>query len=323
MSIQNARQQIENFPSQCTLIDTPVLKISGRDVEGIVIAGMGGSALSGEILKNYLEYKHFKLPVFIVRDYKLPSFVNKKYLVFVQSYSGNTEETVSVLRDAYIRQLKPIVISTGGILVDLAKKYNLPIIFLPNNFQPRLAIGYFLFAELSVLNSIFDLGIDEEIEKIREIKWSTHENYAKKIVEKIDGIPIIYASNMLSSVPVIWKALINECSKSHCFANVFSEQNHNEMMGFISSKNFYVILLQDEEDHYRIKKRMYIFQEEMKKLNVKTLLLNFKGSSFFQRILSLIHIGMWIAFHLAIKNDQDPEKVELIEDFKKKLGRFI
>ncbi|MEM1988606.1 MAG: bifunctional phosphoglucose/phosphomannose isomerase [Candidatus Woesearchaeota archaeon] len=323
MSKESARDQIVAFPEQFYKVKVPKIKAELSSVKGIVIVGMGGSALSGEILKNYLEYKKIKIPVHIIREYHIPEYVDKHYLIFVQSYSGSTEETISCLRDCYSKKLNTIVISSGGYIKELADKYNFPFVELPKGYQPRLALGYFLFAELSLLEELLSLNLDAELELLKMVNWKNHEEYGRQLAEKINATPIIYASYSLSSVAMIWKALINECSKQACFFNFFSELNHNEMVGFTLSKDYYVIILQDVEDHYRIKKRMELFQDIMKKMEIKTVIISFKGSSYLSRVLSLIHIGMWVSYYLAIKNEVDPEKVEIIEDFKRKLGKFI
>ncbi len=329
MSVESAKDQISRFKEQLVRFELDddikeyLKKIDANVLKGIAIVGMGGSALSGELLKNYLEHLGFDKPIFIFRRYELPDFIDKNYFLFIQSYSGNTEETLSCLKDAFRKQVKGVVISSGGIAKDFAKKYEFPFIEMPKGFQPRLALGFFLMRELAIIEYLFNLDFEEDFRRIDSIKWEKFQKMAETLADKIEATPLIYATYPISSIAKIWKALINECAKMHCFANEFSELNHNEMVGFTLDKDYYVIMIEDESDHYRLRKRVELLQGIFKKNQVKSIVLALKGGSFLTRLLSLVYLGMWLSFYLALRNEVDPERVDIIENFKKKLGRFI
>ncbi len=347
MSFDNAKSQVEAFPSQfeeaisiaektiknidwiekarkIKKIDSDKNLIEKLGLKGIVIAGMGGSAYPGEVLRDYFVFKRLKVPVFIVRDYSLPDFIDDNYLVFVQSYSGNTEETIGMFNDCMKKSIDPIVITSGGMLLELAKKNREPYILLPKDWQPRFALGYFLFVELRILSEIFPkIDLKEELKYLGFVKWNNYEEKGKSLAEKINEMPLLYSTPKLKAVVQIWKALFNECAKEHCFQNQLSELNHNEMVGFTLDTGFFVVVFQDETENYRMKKRISLLQDMFKKRKVKSLVLNLTGGTYLTRVLTLIYLGMWTAIYRAEKNGVDPEKVEIIEEFKKKLGKFI
>ena len=130
----NMLKVIEEFPHQCktALSLTKGISVSGK-VDKIIIAGMGGSAVGGDLLKLYLH--DLKIPVMTVRDYKLPNFVDENTLVFAVSYSGNTEETLSAFEDAQKKKAKIVAVTSGGKLGEMAKK---SLKFLQDCSQGRL-----------------------------------------------------------------------------------------------------------------------------------------------------------------------------------------
>ncbi|MCK4521762.1 MAG: SIS domain-containing protein, partial [Nanoarchaeota archaeon] len=105
-----------------------------KDIDRIIITGMGGSALPGEILKSYLW--HFKMPIEVNKNYFLPEYVNSRTLVFAISYSGNTEETIEAYRNAYRKNCKIIAITSGGKLAELAGKFKKDLVMVKSGLQP-------------------------------------------------------------------------------------------------------------------------------------------------------------------------------------------
>ena len=165
----NMLKAIEDFSHQCrTALELPKgMAVSGK-IDKIVVAGMGGSAVGGDLLKSYMH--NSKIPIFVVRDYKVPDFVDENTLVFAVSYSGNTEETIAAFDDATRKKAKVISVTTGGILGSKAKK----MIKIPVGLQPRAALGYLFFPVLGVLanSNIADVK-SSEIEEMLDILSKT------------------------------------------------------------------------------------------------------------------------------------------------------
>lgn len=315
---QNMLQVIKDFPKQCReALDLPRGISISEEITSIVVIGMGGSAVGGDLLKTYLH--DTKIPIFVIRDYKVPKFVDNYTLVFVVSYSGNTEETLSAFRDAKEKGAKIIGITSGGKLAEECKK----IIKIPSGLQPRASLGYLFFPMLGILHnseivSVNNSELNEMLGIIKNVEQfnSEGEALAKKIKEKI---PIVYASQLLEPVAFRWKTQMNENSKMACFYNIFSEMNHNEIAGYKGMDRKYIaILLKDKHDNERIKKRMDICRDLMQeRVNVEEV--EIKGESLLARMISTIFLGDFVSYYLAILNRVDPSPVEIIESLKKKL----
>ena len=333
---------IENFPEQlkqglmlASACSLPKWKVSA--FSNIVVAGLGGSAIAAEIVKSYLNYD-LKIPFTIVRHYQLPKFVNKKTLFVASSYSGNTEETLSAYREARKCKAKMIGIASGGQLIELCRKDKLPHLIIPSGLPPRAALGYSLVS-LSVL--LGRLGLikskTKEIERsatfLNEFKTKfvptveKSENQAKILAEKLyRKIPVIYAGeDYFYSVALRWKQQICENAKVLVFCNVFPEFNHNELVGWGKAEDFkgklVVLILRDKADHRRIQARMEIVKGIFEQKGVPVIEVESSGKSILERMLSLIHLGDWVSYYLAILNEVDPTPVEVIDSLKKSLAQ--
>jgi glucose/mannose-6-phosphate isomerase len=296
--------------------------IKVKDINLIVVSGMGGSALPGEILKSYL-YKDFKIPIIVNRNYDLPDYVNKNTLLIASSFSGNTEEAIEAMRQGNRKGCKIVVMSHAGKLEDLAKKLNKVFVKLPSALQPRLAYGYMFFAILRILqNSGLIKNQDKEVkELIEKLNRDIYKKKAVEIAEKLKGkIPLIYSSERLYAIAYKWKINFNENAKMHAFVNFFPELNHNEMVGYTKlNGDYYVLIIKDEYDLPGIKKRMKITKELIHLKKCPVLDLELKGSSDLIKIFSTIYLGDWVSYFVALNNEVDPTPVDIVEDFKKKL----
>ena len=315
----NMLKAIEDFPQQCsTALELPKgMSVSGK-VDKIVVAGMGGSAVGGDLLKAYMHSS--KIPVFVVRDYKVPNFVDESTLVFAVSYSGNTEETLSAFEDAAKKKAKIVAVTSGGYLGQTAKK----VVKVPSGLQPRAALGYLFFPMLGVLanSNLIDVKSNEAAEmldtlsKTGEFK-AVGERISKTIGEKT---PIIYASDALSPVAYRWKTQFNENSKVPAFHHAFPEMNHNEIVGYqgMGRSDFIAIFIKDKDDNERVKKRMDITKEIISsRVDVEEVFT--KGEHLLSRLFSGIYYGDFASYYLALANKVDPTPVNVIENLKKKL----
>ena len=315
---QNMLQVIKDFPKQCReALGLPKgISVSG-EVSNIVVIGMGGSAIGGDLLKIYLSDTN--IPVYVNRGYKVPNFVNENSLVFAVSYSGNTEETLSSLNDAKEKKAQIIGITSGGKLGDECEK----VIKVPSGLQPRAALGYLFFPMLGILHNTNTIRVkndelNEMVDVLRNVdKFSSEgEALAKKLKEKI---PIIYASQALGAIALRWKTQINENAKMAAFYNVFSEMNHNEIAGYKGmDRKFAAVLIRDKYDNERIKKRMDVCKEIME-VNVDVEEVQTEGESLLARMFSTIYLGDFVSYYLALWNRVDPSPVEIIEGMKRKL----
>lgn len=315
----NMLNVIESFPSQCKTAMglTKGIAVSG-EIKNIIIAGMGGSGIAGDILKAYIH--NSKIPVYVVKDYKLPEFVNEATLVFAVSYSGNTEETLAAYKDALRKKAKIVAITSGGELAALCKK----TIKIPQGYQPRAALSFLFFPMLGVLSNMNIIKVDsKEINELFSAISNVEEykNEAKKIVKQIKNkTPVIYASSLFGAIAYRWKCQFNENSKTASFYHVFSEMNHNEIVGYqtASRDDFISVFLRDKYEHNQIKKRMDITKKIIgTKVDITEV--NSRGESLLARIFSLIYLGDFVSYYLAIDKRIDPTPVAVIENLKREL----
>ncbi|MCC7429672.1 bifunctional phosphoglucose/phosphomannose isomerase, partial [bacterium] len=231
------------FPTQIQvserIVQETILNIDKTKVTSIVITGLGGSAISGDLLKTYLESR-LEIPVFVNRSYFLPKFVSEKTLVVVSSYSGNTEETVSALHDAKKRKSQILCVTTGGEIEKIAKQNCVKI---PMGLQPRAALGYSFFVIFGLLAKIgfFDFpkqDVEETIkllvEKAKEYFFDPENNFPLNLAKRLtDKIILVYGSSDLHKIVAVrWKGQFCENAEHFSFANEVPEMNHNELVAF-------------------------------------------------------------------------------------------
>jgi len=321
-------ETIKKYPEMCVdavkitkKTDTPDYKFNK-----IIINGVGGSAISGELLKCLLRDK-IKIPIEVSRGYNLPAYTDENTLVFCISYSGNTEETLSQFVDAVEKKCEIIGITSGGKLKEWCDKLNIPYILIPEGYQPRVALPY-LFIPLIVLLQRFGLinlknEIDETIQTLKKIKT---DNIKKIASDLKNSIPIIYASNEYSAVAERMKTQFNENSKVPARYDVFPELNHNEIVGYQNeklNKNSFVLILRDKDEPEEIKTRIEITKDLIKGRVKRIEEIWAEGKSKLTRMMSLIVLGDVMSYELAVLNNVDPVEVEYLVTLKKKLKEKV
>ncbi len=315
----NLIEVLDSLPEQCkNALTLPKGIMAKGEVTSVVVCGMGGSAIGGDLLKTYCS--NTKLPVFVSRDYKVPEFVDNYTLVFAVSYSGNTEETLSSFHDAKKKGAQIIAVTSGGKLSEEADK----VIKIPSGLQPRAASGYLFLPMLGVLynSNLIDVKNADLNEMLSLLNQKEEiKNQAEELAKKIQGkTPLIYSSELLKPVAYRWQTQINENAKYPAYHSSFSEMNHNEINSFraMERSKFIAILLRDAKDHPKIKRRMDICKKIMEK-NIDVEEVNVKGNSLLARMFYTMYIGDYTSYYLALRERVDPTPVEVIEWLKKQL----
>ena len=308
-----------------------------KNFENIVVLGMGGSAIGGDLLSNYLA-DELSIPIVVIRGYDIPKFVDDNSLVFAVSYSGNTEETLSALKKCLEAKARVIALTSGGKLAVLARENNFPVIKVPEGIQPRAAISYLFFPVLKALERMGlikerNSEIEETYNILRKLsreygaKSPSENNLAKKVALSLYYyLPLIYGSEgLLEAVAMRWKTQINENSKWPCFWNVFPELDHNEIVGYeienSINRQVKIIYLQDKEGLLRVEQRREITRKIIQDKVAEFIVCPTKGKGKMARMFSLIFLGDLVSYYLAILNQVDPSPVACIEDLKKELAR--
>jgi len=308
-----------------------------KDYKNILVSGMGGSAIGGDILKTY-SMKNASLPVIVNRDYDVPGFVDENTLFFAVSYSGNTEETLSSFKQARVKGASIICITSGGKLADIAAEDGCGVIKIPGGFVPRAATG-FLFAPMAlVLDKMGILeGVEEEIQETVKVLEKLRENLnpdinvptnqAKTIARELKNcIPVIWgAAGTSETAAMRWKGQMNENAKSPAYFNVFPELNHNEIVGFEVPQEMLpglvYIILRDKNDNDRINKRMEITKNIIKDKVKNVIEVNSQGESFLARFYSLTYVGDYASVYLALEYGINPTPVKTIDFLKAELAK--
>lgn len=331
------RNFILDFPNQfekgIKSAETADVNFDNKKFSNLVICGMGGSVLPGELIKIL---PHFKLPVIIYRSYGLPRETDDESLVFISSYSGDTEETVSAFHEAAQRKLSIIAFSDEqGKIQEIAKENNIFNVKYPKeaeNFQPRFSLGYsfsammFCLSKLGIIHCDIDVKISEAKDFLNKENLN-FEEYGKQLAQKIyEKIILIYAPHDFRGLSYIWKINFNETSKIPAFSNCFPELNHNEINGFvnlskIAGEKIKILSLLDDSADERIVRQSQITAELLFKQGVETINVPIYGDSVLQKIFSSTLLSMWTSYYLALLYNTDPIPVKMVEDLKKELAK--
>jgi len=311
------------------------IPFTASDIDTLVITGLGGSAIGGDILRSYIAGT-CKIPVVVNRHYILPDFVNERTLVIVSSYSGNTEETIAAHLEAIKRKAMILCISSGGQTTELAVKHRQPIIAIPRGFPPRAALGYSFFPVLTALAAMKLIpSQDKEVrETIRLLKKNARlytaldkQNRSLEIAKHLyTKLPIIYSSaDRFDVVNLRWRGQLAENAKMLSFGHVLPEMNHNELVGWKVLRRIMqdmaVVFLRDKGDHKRVQLRMKITKDVVDQYAASVIEVQSEGTSLLARMFSLIQLGDWVSFYLAILNGVDPTPVRIIDYLKNELDK--
>ena len=309
--------------------------LDDADFDGVVLCGMGGSAIGGDLVRGIVE-PTAPIPFAVNRGYGLPGWVGEGTLVVASSYSGGTEETLSAFEEALERGADVVCVTSGGPLAERAQSEDLDLVTIPGGLQPRAALGYSLGVVLRLART---LGLaelpDDEVEAALAAardRAAAHDedadgNPARDLSARFEGaLPVVYtAAGLLEPVGMRWRTQIHENAKHPAVGNVFPELDHNEIMGYESGpedvlSRVQVVALRDEEDHPQIQKRFDITRELVEPSVGGWTEVESEGDSRLARALSLVQLGDAASFWLAVRKGVDPTPVDTIQSLKKKLA---
>ncbi len=312
------------------------VSIKYRKPRHIVISGMGGSAIGGEILKDWLR-DELPIPIDISNDYALPAYTDRDTLVFAVSHSGETEETLSSFVDGLRKRCMIVSITSGGHLLSFSKKLNLPFVQIPEGLPPRAAIPYLFFPLPILLEKIGVLSnvkgeIDEAIGVMKSFgeanspKVPVKDNVAKKLaLELMGSVPVVYGFKQYNVVAHRLKTQFNENSKVVSRYDVFPELNHNEVVGWEApealTKCFSVIIIRDRDETAEIRRKIEATKSLALKGVKKVLEIYASGDGKLARMFSVLHLGDFVSIYLAILQGKDPTPVKTISAIKEELKK--
>ncbi|MBI2165503.1 MAG: bifunctional phosphoglucose/phosphomannose isomerase [Chloroflexi bacterium] len=303
-----------------------------RSAKQVVVAGMGGSAIGGDLVSDLLSLENAP-PIVCWRDYGLPQWAGEDTLVVVSSYSGETEESLSAFRAALERGCKAVAVTSGGRLRALALENGVPLLPITFKGEPRSAVGWSLLGLLGLLQGL-SLCTDKE-ESVKEAvgvlqglaaRYGSTEE-AKVMARRLqDRLVVIYGAGILQAVARRWKTQINENAKAWAFAEALPELNHNSIVGLplprvLKGRARVILLLAPDFTHPRVTLRFQITQDILAKEGVQAEEVRAEGKGPLAQVLSTLCLGDWVSYYLALLYDADPSPVPVIDYLKAALTR--
>jgi glucose/mannose-6-phosphate isomerase len=300
---------------------------------GLVVAGMGGSAIGGALAVAVLGDRASR-PIFTARDYALPPWTTPDTTVLCASYSGDTEETLAAYDAAGALGARRVVATTGGQLATLAREDGVPVIPLPGAYQPRAAVGYALVVALDVAALA---GVAEQIHIEIDVAaahaeqlvadWgpdAPEDSLAKSLARSLHGtIPQIAGAGLTTPIAYRWKTQINENAKLPCFAAELPELDHNDIVGWEGATElgrFSTVFLDDCDLHPRVRTRIELTRRLIEPAAAGAYLVETVGETRMERLVSLVLLGDLVSLYLAILRGVDPAAIAVLEQLKTTLA---
>jgi len=325
------KQAIHDFPDH--LAEAQKLcqgfTLASKTVNKIVIFGMGGSAIGGDLAGAVCDQAG-ALPVHVIRNEVIPHWIDEQTFVIAVSYSGNTQETLSAFESALARRPNgAAVITTGGKLKAIAGSRNIPCLEIPGGLMPRAGLAFTFVPILHFVSQIAKLpaqafNLTDAIEVLKQMrdKLSASNSDAQSLAKSIHGkFPLIYAPTP-AFMPAArrWKCQINENAKQPAAFEVFPELCHNEIVGFTQSlpihKSLAAILLRDDEEPSNVRKRIDTTRDILKESGTFLHEITSQGKTFLSRLLSFCYDADWVSLYLAEENKVDPIPIAVIDRLK-------
>jgi glucose/mannose-6-phosphate isomerase len=296
---------------------------------GLIVAGMGGSAIGGALARAALGDRASR-PIVVMRDYGVPSWTTPDATVLCASYSGNTEETLAAFEAAGALGARRVVATTGGKLAAAAREEDVPVIPLPGAFQPRAAVGYALVVALEVaaacgaaesLHSEIDVAAAHTEELVAE--WGpdgAEDSLPKQLARGLHGtIPQVAGAGLTAPIAYRWKTQLNENAKIPACSSELPELDHNEVAGWAGAAElgrFSAVFLDDSDLHPRIRQRIELTRGLIGANAAASFRIESRGETRLERLVSLVLLGDLVSLYLAVLRGIDPTPVDAIERLK-------
>lgn len=336
---QNMIDEINSLPDQIWKawemgMANPLPEMPG--LKGIVLTGMGGSAIGADLLAAYAA-PHCPVPLVIHRDYDLPAWVQgPQVLVIACSHSGETEETLAACQQALTRGCRVLIITTGGRLARLGQDQNIPVWVFQHAGQPRAAAGYvfgLLLAALHRLGFLSDpaAGLQKAVEAMRSQQAQllpevpAARNPAKRYAGQFVGRPaVIFGADFLAPVARRWKGQINELAKAWGQFEILPEADHNTLAALnypeSALSGMIALFLLSSENHPRNQLRLDFTRQIFMTQGINTDSIQASGDGVLAHIWTALHFGDYMSYYLAMAYAEDPTPVDVLVMLKQALS---
>ena len=287
-----------------------------RQSAGLVVAGMGGSAIGGRLATAVLGPRAEK-PIVLVSGYDLPRWIDEDWTVLLSSYSGSTEETLACWDASERTGAHRIAATTGGPLAERAMAAGAPIIPIPGGFQPRAAVGYATAIALEVAAATgVAPSVRDEVEAAAAA-LDTPPDPARLVDAIGDGIPLVIGAELTAPVAYRWKTQVNENANRPAFWGELPEHDHNEIEAWRSP--LVPVFLVDPDSHERVLKRFEITADVAREAGLAPIVVEQGGDSRAERLFRLVWLGDLLSIHMAVRDGTDPVAIPAIDALKRRL----
>jgi glucose/mannose-6-phosphate isomerase len=327
--MSSLRDDVLGLPDQLrdALWRIETARLEPADSAGLMVCGMGGSAIGGDLAASALGDRLTK-PLLTIRDYELPSWTTPEWTVLCSSYSGNTEETLACFEAAEVLGARRLVLSTGGALVDRARESGVPVVAPPGIYQPRVAVAY-MFAAAAEAAALAGVGprIHTEIDcaaAFLERESEALQARAKEIAAQLAGAPaVVYGADLTAPVAHRWKTQLNENAKLPAFYAELPEADHNEICGWIGdgAAPLAAIFLEDCDQHPRERQRFELTAEIAGEAAAAVVRVETAGETRVERLLWATLLGDLVSLEVADGLGVDPEAIAAIDRIKAGMAR--
>jgi len=331
------RQRLKDFPDQCQRAWEEVRLVNlphgWKDCDHVVICGMGGSAIAGDLVGDIAALQQ-TIPVTVVRGFGLPFRLTNKHLVILCSYSGNTAETLALFRQANQFESALLVVAGGGELARLANKFGHPFIEVNANCEPRSALGFNLMIVLGVLSrlgliNINEFDVQQALTALRDQVMCLCEdvpeskNLAKQLANNLSGrATLIYSGGLLTGMGRRWKTQIHENAKAIAFNETLPELLHNSVESLdalaVNGQNYFVLLMRPHELSSHMIKSYAAIEQLLIRQGVQYQVVLATRDSPLVQMLNMVVLGDYVSYYMALNREVDPSDTSLID-----FGKFL
>ena len=303
-----------------------------RDIDGVVVCALGGSAIGGDLARAWLS-DTCPVPLSVVRSYSLPAHVGHDTLVVIISYSGDTEETLSMAADAVGKGARTVAVSSGGRLESVASEEGMPHCRVPSGFVPRATVGYVFGALAGILDGAGVADAEAEfkdaVHTLGAVRSAcgpdteTSRNPAKRLAHELHGtVPVIVGHDLTVPVARRWADQLNENAKMVAFSDELPEMDHNAIVGWVGdplSQGFSLVFLEHDACDARMRNRLEATKSmasERSRVYSSTAM----GETRMAKMFSLVMTGDYVSLYSAFLRREDPSMTEPIERLKNMLS---
>lgn len=336
IDVTNMSDRIANTTAMLNAVFETSISLQNTDAPSdVILAGMGGSAIASDLLNDYIG-ENATIPTTVIREPELPYTPSSQTLLVVNSFSGNTEESISVFHKGYEAGCRIVVVTGGGKLESLAKNHNIPLIKMDVTGEPRSVVPYhflilirlFVLLNLATLDK---LEIQDTLTSVNRciteyaMESTIPNNLAKQLAIQLQNkFPCIYGGGLFKGMTLRWKTQINENSKSMCLNDYIPELFHNTIESVQEyesfNSNLFVLVIEPKQNPTWLQKRYSSLEKVLSDNGIKHHFIKSEFSNKLEQIMCMMTLSDYTSFYLGILKNVDPASTEVIESVKKMMS---